>query len=289
MRPQSYRVLLPLVFILLPSSCMRAGTPPSIVADSPEPDSVTVTLWRMDERGGTRVADSGPFRLDGTAGRATLTQFGRVGQSRSFRPVLDSFVHVPANPVLDLPRPLTVEAWLYIREFGAYEDTPIAARWTEQAHHQSWIFALGGQRLEPPVTITPSPGYHLALFALRSPGHLWFAYQPETAGPPRAFRSTRPVELERWTHVAVTFDGDVVRFFIDGELDAQFASTGRIRSSSAPLLIGNYFDPRLLTRFAGDLRPDIGDPMAYYALNGLIDELRISSVARRDFPSRARR
>jgi hypothetical protein len=242
----------------------------------------------MDERGSTRVADSGPFRLDGTAGRATLTQFGRVGQARSFRPQIDSFVFVPFNPVLDLAGALTVEAWVYVRAIGDYEDTPLAGRWSEEANRQSWLLALGGRRLEYPVVAEPGPGYHMAMFDRPLPGYLWFAYQPETAGPPRVFVTTRALELERWTHVAVTFDGEVVRFYIDGELDSQYASDGRIRGSGAPLLIGNYFDPRLLTRFGGDLRPETADSRAPYAFDGLIDELRISNAARRDFPPRIR-
>jgi len=242
----------------------------------------------MDERGSTRVADSGPFRLDGTAGRATLTQYGRVGQARSFRPQIDSFVYVPFNPVLDLTGGLTVEAWVYVRALGTYEDTPLAGRWTEEANHQSWLLALGGRRLDYPVVVDPSPGYHMAMFDRQLPGHLWFAYQPEAAGPPRAFVTTRALELERWTHVAVTFDGEVVRFYIDDELDSQYASTDRIRASAAPLLIGNYFDPRVLTSFGGDLHPETGDSRAPYAFDGVLDELRISNAARRDFPSRVR-
>jgi hypothetical protein len=78
-----------------------------------------------------------------------------------------------------------------------------------------------------------------------------------------------------------------VRFFLDGILDAQYASPGRIRSSEAPLLIGNYFDPRYLSRFGGDLSPDPpGSRTPYYAYQGLIDELRISDDPRRTFAPR---
>jgi hypothetical protein len=84
--------------------------------------------------------------------------------------------------------------------------------------------------------------------------------------------------------VAVTFDGDVVKFWINGLLDSQYASRGRIRASDAPLLIGNYFDTRLLSDFSGNLQLDAGDPNPYYAFEGDLDELRISSAARVSFP-----
>ena len=93
------------------------------------------------------------------------------------------------------------------------------------------------------------------------------------------------IELQRWTHVAVTFDGQVVRFFVNGQPDGTFATTGRIRASQAPLLVGNFFDPRLLTDFGGDLRQGpAADTAPWYAFDGGIDELRISRVARTRFP-----
>jgi hypothetical protein len=265
--------------------CMGASPPPGSApsAAPPQVDSVTVALWRMDEPAGTRVADSGPFRLDGTTGRQTLRTFGRFRGALGFERSLDSFVYVPHNPTMESSGGLTLEAWIYPTELGAYEDTPLVARWTEEANRQSWIFSLAGRRL-PVGVVAPGPGYHRTVFPDARAGCLLFAYQPETAGPSRGFVSTEPIELGRWTHVAVTFDSEVVRFWVDGELDSQFASRGSIRASSAPLLVGNYFDVRLLTRFGGDLRPDTGDPNPYYAFQGRIDELRLSSVARADFP-----
>ena len=81
-----------------------------------------------------------------------------------------------------------------------------------------------------------------------------------------------------------TYDGEVVRFFIDDRLDSQHAYGGEIRPSEAALLIGNYFDPRWLTDFGGELRVNTAvDREPYYAYQGLIDELRISNVARTEF------
>jgi concanavalin A-like lectin/glucanase superfamily protein len=270
------------------ASCAHTGRP-AVAGSSgpPEPDSSTVLLWHMDERAGTRVADSGPNRLDGTAGKSTQTPYGRFGLSRGFVKTLDSFVYLPFDQALELTDDLTIEAWIYPKELGRDEDTPIAGRWTEDSAMQSWLFTLGGNTVLAPVNLDPSPGYHLSFFNPPAPGHLWFVYQPAAAGPPRAFVSVREIELNRWTHVAVTFDGEEVRFYLDGTLDSQFASPGRIRASTAPLLVGNYFDPRTLSRFEGDLRPEIAaGTTPYYAYQGLIDELRISSDPRRTFGGR---
>jgi hypothetical protein len=87
-------------------------------------------------------------------------------------------------------------------------------------------------------------------------------------------------------HVAASLDGEVVRLFIDGRLDNQIAVANGIQRSPAPLVIGNALDPRRLTDFGGDLRQDPANAMLpFYALNGLIDELRISNVARTSFES----
>jgi hypothetical protein len=278
----------PLAGALALGACAHTGPlPMSGATSAPAPDSTTVALWHMDDRAVTTVTDAGPHHLDGTAGRNTRTPYGRFGLARGFTLSLDSFIYIQYEPALDLRDNLAIDAWIDPQAIGRNEDTPIAARWTEDTSQQSWLFTLGGSAQQAPANPDPSPGLHLSLLSPVAPGHLWFLFQPEAAGSPRAFTSTRPVELNRWTHVAVTYDGEVVRFFLDGILDAQYASPGRIRNTEAPLLIGNYFDPRTLTRFGGDLSPEVpGSRTPYYAYQGMIDELRISDDPRRTFAPR---
>jgi hypothetical protein len=251
------------------------------------PDSLSAGLWRMDETGGTLVADAGPNRLAGRAGIDTRTEFGRVRGARLFTRSIDSFVYVPPSPVLESGRGLTVEAWIFLNAYGQYEDTPIAARWTQQANEQSWMFSVLGLDTHPPIAALPSPGHHEQLLVhgrVGTRGRLMFAIQLEEAGPPRAYFSTRGIPLGTWTHVAASFDESVVRLWIEGELDAQYVARGRIRSSRTGLVVGNYLDPRWLSDFGGDLRiSNAPDMNPYYAFDGLIDELRISTTARGDF------
>jgi hypothetical protein len=265
--------------------CARGpARPPDPTRAAPGADSVTVALWRFDEPVGSRCPDAGPFRLDATAGAGTSGGFGRFSGAREFTRVIDSFVYVPYNPVLDTPI-VTVEAWVLMHAFGQYEDTPIAARWTEEGSQQSWLFGIVGAKLQPPAARLPSPGFHASLVTSGLSGQVMFAFQPAEASQPRAFFSATRLQPERWTHIAASFDGEVARIFIGGRLDAQYATRGRIQSSQAPLLIGNYFNTRRLTAFSGELRMDPGgDDNPYYALEGMIDELRISSTARSEFP-----
>jgi hypothetical protein len=250
---------------------------------APDADSITVALWHLDETAGARIGDSGPFRLETTSGIDARPAFGRFSGGRRFQRTIQSFVYAPQNPVLQPGTGFTCEAWIRPDAYGQYEDTPIAACWTEEPDHQSWMFSLCGRGLRPPQARLASPGFHSSLVPTANPGRLLFAIQPDEAGSPRPFLSLRTVETGRWTHVAVTFDGTVVRFYIDGLLDSQYAFRGRIRPTGAPLLIGNYFDPRQLTGFGGYLRAEPLDVNPYYAFEGTLDELRISSLARTDF------
>jgi hypothetical protein len=93
----------------------------------------------------------------------------------------------------------------------------------------------------------------------------------------------------RWTHVAVTYDGASVRFYVDGRLDSQHAAAGDFARVSVPLVIGNYLDPNSFSDFSGDLqvRPEV-NPRYLFPFDGLMDELRLSSVARDSFPTAER-
>ena len=252
----------------------------------PAADGATVGLWHMDESLGTQIQDFGPSAMLGIAGLETRSDFGRFGRARVFSLSLDSFIEVPFSPAMDVPASFTVEAWVQPTSYGNYEDTPIAARWTAQNADHSWIFSIVGNQLRPPVVPVASPGDHAALTRGLAAGTLYFAYQPADAGVPRAYYSTRVIELSRWTHVAATYDGRVVKLWIDGRLDSQYASLGRIRSTRAPLEIGNTIDPHVLSTFGGDLRAsNTSDPTPYYAFNGMIDEVRISNIPRESFES----
>lgn len=252
---------------------------------APAVDSVTVALYRFDETGDLSVADAGPFRLAGTAGVETRTDFGQFGNARRFTRSLDSFVLVPSNPLFDFNGGFSIDAWIYLDDYTLFDATPIAARWSPRANQQSWFIGIAGYHQRSPIASVVS-GSLEEIAGLGQPGQLVFAFQPEDAAPPRAFVSTRTVQRRQWTHVGATYDGRVARLYVDGQLDTQAATSGTVRPSDAPLMIGNFFDTRWLGSFGGDLRIEQAlDPEPYFALQGLIDELRISTGARPSFPA----
>ena len=258
---------------------------PRVVPVAPVADSATIGLWRFDENGSTHAADAGAAHLDGVAGVDTRTEFGRYGSARRFTRSADSWVIVPYTPAFEWHTGFTVEAWVRVDSVAIYEMQVIAARWSPESNQQTWVLGVSGLDLAPP-TVPLSPGWFRSLVGLAPPQRLVFGYQPLLAGGVRGFFSTSDVPLNRWVHVAVSLDGEVVRLYLDGQLDAQFETTGTIRPSEAPLLLGSAFDPRHLTAFGGDLRMDPNANITvYYPLVGALDEVRLSGVARSRFES----
>ena len=263
----------------------KTPKPPRVPPVAPVADSGTIALWHLDENGGTRAADSGPAHLDGIAGNDTRTEFGRYRSARRFERDTDSWVIVPYAPALEGHRDFTIEAWVRVDSVALYDMQVIAARWSPVPNQQAWVFGVSGRNLAPP-DVPLSPGWFRSLVGLAPAQRLVFGYQPLLAGAARGFFSTTDLPLGRWVHVAASLDGEVVRLFVDGQLDAQFQTTGPIRPTEAPLLLGSAFDPRHLTSFGGDLRMDPNAAITvYYPLVGALDEVRLSSVARTRFES----
>jgi hypothetical protein len=276
---------------LLLAGC--AGTQPGAHArahprstPAPTADSATVALWHFDEAGGTRVADAGPFGLEADAGLDTRTDFGRFRSARVFQSAKDSWVYVPYNPVMDIRGPMTIEAWVNVGSISLFELQVIASRWSPVPNEQSWVFGVSGYGSMAGQERQTAPGWFRDMLTGVSAQHLFFGYVPDGAGAQRGYASTGTLPLGRWVHVAATVDGEVVRLFIDGQLDAQYVNQATVRPSPAPLVFGNAIDERHLTTFGSDLRIDPEAPVSlYYPFDGLIDEVRLSRGARLRYES----
>ena len=78
---------------------------------------------------------------------------------------------------------------------------------------------------------------------------------------------------DSWRHVAATYNGTTMRLFIDGVENASTAKFLTMPDSNRPLIIGNGYGGR-----------EYGKPLASF--NGILDEVRISTVARTTFNSK---
>ena len=113
-----------------------------------------------------------------------------------------------------------------------------------------------------------------------------FAGRSGQATQTQTIVSVGELPLQRWVHVAATFDGEVATLYVEGRLDSQVALPYTMRTGEVPLTIGNTLDSHRLTDFGGDLRVDtIGQRLKGDPLDGLLDEVRLSSAARTTFES----
>lgn len=73
-----------------------------------------------------------------------------------------------------------------------------------------------------------------------------------------------------WHHIAVTYDGSEITLFIDGTEDASVATTATMSDTVHPLLLGTHAGSTVAGR-------------APSSFAGMLDEVRISSIARSSF------
>jgi len=245
---------------------------------APDVTDSTLALWHLDEPTGLTITDAGAAHRDGILGLDTKAAFGRFHGARQFVSSINSWAIVPVERAPVLRDTWTIQVWIHPDAYGPFECSVIASRWTDQPAEQSWMLGLTGYDRTLIAGAPAPPGTFADLFARHEVGLLLFAYQPQDAGASRAYTSTLPIELDRWTSIAVTCDGAALRMYVDGRLDAQFAVPVRPRDVPAPLVIGNLIDPRWLTESQGSTRvPDDGNHYPFYAFEGSIDELQVTA------------
>src|SRR5262249_34625830 len=88
--------------------------------------------------------------------------------------------------------------------------------------------------------------------------------QPETGGiftsGKHVIFAPSPLEINTWTHLALTFDSAMLRLYVNGSMVASEPQTAPLTTSTQPLFIG-------------------GDQTMGQFFNGRIDEIRVYNVA----------
>ncbi|MEM9801572.1 MAG: LamG-like jellyroll fold domain-containing protein [Planctomycetota bacterium] len=177
---------------------------------------------------------------------------------------------IPTRDVLlpfdlsSLPPPTLPEAERVLRLDGAWAHARVDADEIDFPDGpftlEAWIKADAFKGRQGIVCKTEGSEY--GLFAndgeLAFPVHLDGAYVEPKAGP-------RRMVAGRWHHVAGVFDGSELRIYLDGTLVGREAGSGARTRNGLPLVIG------------GDVR---GNGSATSTLDGDVDEVRLSSVAR---------
>ena len=187
------------------------------------PGSGLVAAYGFEEGGGTAAVDASGAGNSGTVNSAVWVQ-GKYGKALSFNGTSSS-VTISHSASLNLMTGMTLEAWVNPTATGG---------WREIIYKDIDIYFLLGSTPQG----LPSMG---GTFASTN------VYGPALA-------------LNTWTHLAATYDGATMRFYVNGVQASSRAQTGGILASTLPLTIG-------------------GDTTYGQYWSGLIDEVRIYNRA----------
>jgi uncharacterized protein YjdB len=182
-----------------------------------------VVEYAFSEGAGTTAADHSLNGNDGAIANGAAWGTGRFGGALALDGY-DDVVGVGSADPLQLATAFTIEAWV----------RPTTYAWHTIAQRGS-----GAEFARLEITATGYPriaGYFGGEFAIAE--------------------TSSPITLNRWTHLAATYDGTALRIFVDGVARAVAPASGSLASSSEPLLIGGMASPGR-------------------TINGALDEVRV--------------
>jgi hypothetical protein len=186
-----------------------------------------VAAYAFNENSGTTAADLSGNSNTGSVSGATWSAQGKFGNALSFDGG-SNVVNVNDSSSLWLSNGMTLEAWVYP------------------------VNALAGWK-----SILRKEGDAFFLYASSDQGNVPAVGGKfgSVAGYQIAF-GTSPLPSNTWTHLAATYDGSVLRLFVNGSQVSSLTVGGPIRNDALPLRIGN-------STYPGECLP------------GTIDEVRI--------------
>ena len=211
------------------------GSPATIpvtftVSALPPPPPGLVGAWGFDETSGGSALDSSGLGNVGTLSGPVRTT-GRYGGGLQFDGVND-WVTVADASSLDLTTGMTLEAWVRPAALGTVWRTAVIK---EQPGQLAYALYAGTDN------------------ASRPSGHVFVNGDRALLGP-----SALP--LNTWSHLAATWDGLLLRMYVNGAQVSSSALTGTATTSSSPLRIG-------------------GNAVWPEWFNGVIDEVRVYNRA----------
>ena len=191
----------------------------------------TVLIYLFDEETADEATDLSEFENHGEITDAEWTEDGKNGGALVFDGA-SSLIEVPHHDSL-VPGgdELTVEAWFKPASFPAGHP-PIARKGS--VAESGWGF--------------DTPGGKIRGFVYTAPGAAAVA------------QGTTVMKEDTWHHVAMVYDGEEIRIYLDGELDGEVARKGDINENDASVWIGKKANENIW-------------------IDGTLDEIRILNIA----------
>jgi hypothetical protein len=210
-----------LVFAM--SGLARAEEIPAL--DSPEcvpPPSDQVSWWLGDGNADDIVSGNNGILQGGVTFAA-----GKVGQAFSLDGV-DDYIKVPDSSNLDITDTITLDAWIYRTKSYAYQ--AVVGKWSGNP----WPYAPGPDAQR---------SYLLYLHTADTLGMVISTNGGQGSEDFAQVIGGTVVPLNTWVHVAGTYDGSLIKIYLNGNLDGSFPYNQPIFDSSSPVRIGTYVAP----------------------------------------------
>lgn len=206
------------LLVLVPVAATEATAPAARVV----PTNGLVLHYAMETLTSGTVVDGSPHALHGrvVAGSGTVrlvTSLAGYGRALQLTGTQHQYVDVPASPVLDV-NTYSLAAW--VRRTGIQNDKTLG-RWE--------VLEKAGAYW---MNVRTNGLVRVGGFYGGCANAHW-----------RYFDSTRAVPVNRWRHVATTYDGSWLRIYIDGRAAGARRITGRTCVSGEPLAVGAKNNP----------------------------------------------
>jgi PKD repeat protein len=175
---------------------------------APLPSAGLVLAYGFNAGAGTTVSDVSGNGNTGTISGASWSTQGRFGGALSFNGS-NAMVVVPASASLNVSSGMTLQAWIF----------PTAAQsgWRTIMQREVDTYFLNASNDAGPLL--PSGGGTIG-------------------GQVEILRGSPASPVNAWTHVALTYDGTMVRLYVNGVLASSSAASGAIQTNSNALRIG---------------------------------------------------
>jgi len=184
--------------------------------------------WGFDEGSGTTTFDSSGNGNNGTLINGPVWIDGKYGKALDFDGV-DDYVEVEDSSSLHFSTSVTLMAWVYLVADATYSDSRVLGK-------DAW-----------------NGGTNLHLVIHDSLGHVGFGLGVGGGSTSVFQTSTEAIPRESWTHIAATYDGFLMRIYVNGSLDSTLSWGSGFDSNANPLTIGSKNPPYLGFFFKGKI------------------------------------